>query len=55
VRYPVKFQKSLLIFKKKNVVIEKSGYFDPHGLTWSGFMASQRMADLLPFEYMVNE
>jgi hypothetical protein len=55
VLYPKNYQRSLLIFKKKNVVIEKSGYFDPHGLTWSGFMASQRMADLLPFEYEINE
>ena len=54
VSYPKNYQKSLLIFKKKNVAIEKSGYFDPHGLTWSGFMASQRMADLLPYEYEVT-
>ncbi len=55
VLYPEKFQRSLLIFNKKRVLIEKSGYFDPHGLRWSGFMASQRMADLLPFEYDVSE
>ncbi len=48
VLYPEKFQRSLLIFNKQSVAIEKSGYFDPHGLRWSGFMASQRMADLLP-------
>ena len=55
VLYPKKYQKSLLIFNKQSVSIEKSGYFDPHGLRWSGFMASQRMADLLPFEYDVSE
>ena len=55
VLYPGKFQKSLLIFDKQTVAIEKSGYFDPHGIRWSGFMASQRMADLLPFEYKVSE
>jgi hypothetical protein len=55
VRYPMIFQKSLLIFNKKAVAIEKSGYFDPHGISWSGFMASQRIADLLPFEYQVTE
>lgn len=55
VLYPKKLQKSLLIFSKKNVAIEKSGYFDPYGLRWSGFMASQRMADLLPFEYLVTD
>ena len=55
VRYPVKYQKSLLIVDKQTVAVEKSGYFDPHGIRWSGFMASQRMADLLPFEYQVSE
>ena len=53
--YPEKYQKSFLKFRKSYVVIEKSGYFDPHGLRWSGFMASQRMAELLPFEYEVSE
>ena len=52
---PKKLQKSLLIFNKNRIAIEKSGYFDPYGLTWSGFMASQRMADLLPYEYDVSE
>jgi hypothetical protein len=55
VLYPKKLERSLIVFNKKKVVIDKSGYFDPRGLTWSGFMASQRMADLLPFEYIVNE
>jgi hypothetical protein len=53
--YPEKYQRSLLIFNKKTVTVDKSGYFDPHGLRWSGFMASQRMGDLLPFEYEINE
>ena len=53
--YPRKLQRSLLKFSKKSVAIDKSGYFDPHGITWSGFMASQIMADLLPFEYEINE
>lgn len=46
--------RSLLILNKKIVAIERSGYFDPFGLTWSGVMASQRMADLLPYEYVVT-
>jgi hypothetical protein len=48
------YLKSLVVFNKKSVVIDKSGYYDPYGLTWSGVMASQRMADLLPYEYVVT-
>ncbi len=32
--------------------IDKNGFYDPAGLTWSGKMAAQRMGDLLPFEYI---
>ena len=31
--------------------IDKNGFYDPNGISWSGAMASQRMGDLLPFEY----
>lgn len=38
--------------KNKNFTfINKSGFYDPTGITWSGSMANQRMGDLLPFEY----
>lgn len=37
--------------QKRLTYIEKNGFYDPQGLTWSGAMANQRMADLLPFEY----
>ncbi len=31
--------------------IDKNGFYDPSGVTWSGVMANQRVGDLLPFEY----
>lgn len=31
--------------------IDKNGFYDPNGISWSGAMAGQRMGDLLPFEY----
>ncbi|SKB43396.1 carboxypeptidase-like regulatory domain-containing protein [Daejeonella lutea] len=31
--------------------IDKNGYYDANELVWSGAMASQRVGDLLPFEY----
>ena len=38
--------------KNKNFTpIDKNGFYDPGGISWSGGMASQRMGDLLPFEY----
>ena len=36
---------------KKFTSIDKNGFYDPGGISWSGGMASQRMGDLLPFEY----
>lgn len=49
-----KANQGALTFLDKNkdfTRIDKSGYHDPMGITWSGSMANQRMADLLPFEY----
>jgi hypothetical protein len=51
VTYPKKLQRSMIFLNKKSITIDKSGYYDPHGIRWAGFMASQRMADLLPYEY----
>jgi hypothetical protein len=31
---------------------DKSGYFDPVAINWNGVMAKQRVADLLPFDYI---
>jgi hypothetical protein len=31
---------------------DKSGYFDPVAINWNGIMAKQRVADLLPFDYI---
>jgi hypothetical protein len=36
---------------KKEAYIDQDGFFDPAALMWSGKMASQRIADFLPYEY----
>jgi len=36
---------------KKEAYIDQDGFFDPAALIWSGKMASQRIADFLPYEY----
>jgi hypothetical protein len=35
-----------------SVYFDKSGYFDPFGIRWSGVMTAQRVADMLPFDYI---
>lgn len=42
---------SYLTKNKDLVYINAQGYYDPKGLGWSGYMASQRIGDLLPFDY----
>jgi hypothetical protein len=38
----------------KDIAIDRDGYNDPIGITWSGFISTQRAADLLPLEYKNN-
>ena len=33
------------------IFFTKSGYFDPKGHNWQGYMSTQRVGDLLPYEY----
>jgi hypothetical protein len=37
---------------RDSAYFDKSGYFDPVAINWSGVMAKQRIADLLPFDYI---
>jgi hypothetical protein len=52
------FQKSngsVISFTKDIVYFDKQGYFDPLGISWTGEMARQRIADLLPYEYSIKK
>jgi len=42
---------SNVIFLDEEVFFDENGYFDPSGISWSGVMAKQRIADWLPYEY----
>ncbi|MGD0755228.1 MAG: carboxypeptidase-like regulatory domain-containing protein [Bacteroidales bacterium] len=55
ISYYTKKPTSFIIFLKKDVFFDASGYFDPAGISWEGEMARQRIADLLPFEYSLKE
>jgi len=43
---------SLMIINKEYVYFDGTGFFDPLGITWQGEMSKQRIADLLPYEYI---
>lgn len=45
---------SYIIFLKKPVYFDKTGYFDPSGINWLGEMGEQRIADWLPYEYKME-
>ena len=47
-------QGSSAVFKKDSVYFDKSGYFDILGISWSGDMSIQRIADQLPYEYTIT-
>lgn len=40
---------------KKYIYFDKSGYFDPSGINWTGDMGNQRIADWLPYEYTLEK
>ena len=40
---------------RDSVNFDKSGYFDPYGILWSGDMAKQRIADQLPYDYSLDK
>jgi hypothetical protein len=46
---------SRLVLKEDSVCFEKNGYFDPVEISFSGDMSQQRIGDLLPFEYQLNQ
>lgn len=47
-----KIPTSHILFKKEKVFFEKNGYFDESGIIWDGKMASQRIGDQLPYDYL---
>ena len=53
--YFTRIPSSYVIILRDNVYFDASGYVDPSGVAWEGQMAKQRIADLLPFEYVVKE
>lgn len=42
---------STLYLSGDPIYFNETGYYDPKGISWSGDMSNQRMADWLPYEY----
>jgi hypothetical protein len=52
--YFTKMPESTVVFLKDMVYFDEKGYFDPSGISWEGKMATQRIADWLPYEYGIR-
>jgi hypothetical protein len=50
-----RYETSVMEILQDSVYFEKSGYFDPEGISWNGDMAKQRIGDMLPFDYVLRE
>jgi hypothetical protein len=46
---------TMVNFLKEYVYFDKTGYFDPSGINWTGDMAKKRIADWLPYEYVLEK
>jgi hypothetical protein len=46
---------SYISFREYKVIFEQDGYFDPTPIIWTGIMSKQRIADFLPYEYLLSE
>jgi len=52
ISYNSKLPTSSILFLKEKVFFDKNGYFGESSISWEGRMASQRIGDQLPYEYI---
>lgn len=55
INYYQKLRGSVISMMQDSVCFDRQGYFDPLGISWTGEMARQRIADLLPYDYEVKK
>jgi hypothetical protein len=55
ISYFSQFPESSIILKKDSVPFLRNGYIDGLGISWEGKMESQRIADMLPYEYIYKK
>jgi len=46
---------SNISFLEGRVLFHQDGYFDPISIIWTGEMSTQRIADFLPYEYILSQ
>ncbi|MGE5458717.1 MAG: carboxypeptidase-like regulatory domain-containing protein [Methanococcaceae archaeon] len=54
ISYYSKVNKSQIVFLKDRVFFDNTGYFDASGLSWEGQMGTQRVGEVLPYEYALK-
>jgi hypothetical protein len=54
ISYLTKQSTSFIKFIKENVFFDPSGYFEPDGIIWKGEIARQRIADMVPYDYLIK-
>jgi len=54
IAYLSKTSRSAIEVLNDTVYFNQLGYFDPYGLNWIGEMSRQRVADLLPYDYVLK-
>jgi hypothetical protein len=48
-------KESLMIFLRDSIQFDPNGFFEPNGIRWEGEMASQRIGDMLPYDYSPDQ
>ena len=55
IRYNILSEETILETIRDSVYFDKTGYFAPYGILWSGKMTEQRIAEMLPYDYGMNK
>jgi hypothetical protein len=55
IAYLSKWNDTQIMILKDSIYFNKFGYFDPYCINWKGVMSEQRIADLLPFDYIYKQ
>jgi hypothetical protein len=54
IAYNTKQSTSFILLSDGKIFFESNGYYDPLLIKWEGEMARQRVADILPFDYILK-
>jgi len=46
--------KTIMLLQKDFIPFDRNGYYNPFDIVWNGDLGNQRVADLLPYEYIYH-